>query len=158
MQEHTTQDPSLLELNTQANLFTFEQDELPSENEEDELDVELEEIECQIPFEEPPDNILEFLYVINNKIDNLREEFMETIKSIDIKKIKKNRTPHNRCNYINRKGERCKGYFCKESKSLCYAHHNIVKRTLKKTHFLYGSKNRKDPPALLPEYEGREEE
>ena len=85
---------------------------------------------------------MEFLYVINQKIDSLREDVISTLKSIDVKKIKKNRTPNKRCTYINRRGERCKGYYCKTSMSLCYAHHNIVKKTLKKTPFLYGSDKR----------------
>lgn len=120
-------------------------DESPkSEYEEEEFEEEMRSIEFEIPVQpfNQTDNVMEFLYVINQKIDSLREDVINTLKSIDVKKIKKNRTPNKRCTYINRRGERCKGYYCKTSMSLCYAHHNIVKKTLKKTPFLYGSEKR----------------
>lgn len=89
------------------------------------------------------ENILELIHVLNDKIDIIRNEIKTLHKSIDVKRIKKPRTKSNRCTYINRKGERCKGYFCAQSKGLCFAHYTIVNKTLKKSHYLYGSDGRK---------------
>ena len=89
------------------------------------------------------EHILEMLYVVNNKLDAMREETVALLRSIDIKRVKRNRTMDNRCTFINRRGERCKGYFCNQSRSLCYAHHSIVNKSLRKSHFLYGSDHRR---------------
>ncbi len=87
--------------------------------------------------------VLELLYVINNKMDVIRNEVKQSIQSLDVKKMKRSRTMTNRCTYIREKtGERCRGYFCQNSQALCYAHHSIAKKSLKNSHFLYGSKDR----------------
>ena len=90
------------------------------------------------------DHILELLYVMNDKIEMIRTEMKLMLKNIDIKRLRKTRTSSNRCTYINRKKERCKGYFCTHSKSLCYAHYTIVSKTLSKSNYLYGSDKRSE--------------
>lgn len=87
-------------------------------------------------------HILEILYVVNNKIEILMNEVKDLQRCIGLKRIKKPRKDIHRCTFINRKNDRCRGYFCKQSKSLCYAHYTIITKTLKDSNYLYGSRYR----------------
>ena len=66
----------------------------------------------------------EDLFMLNSKLDRFMEEFRDTFTNVDLKKAKKNRTLVNRCTFVNRRGDCCKGYICKiRGSKLCYAHH-----------------------------------
>lgn len=68
--------------------------------------------------------VLDELYCLNAKVERLYTMIEKNFKSLDLKKIKRNRTPKNRCQFVNeKKGKPCSGYICKRSKTLCYAHH-----------------------------------
>jgi len=68
--------------------------------------------------------ITDELYVLQHKMDKLLLYVETQFKNLDAKKIKRNRTQKNRCQFINsRRGKPCMGYVCKKSRTLCYAHH-----------------------------------
>lgn len=70
--------------------------------------------------------IIEELYKTRYELQAFRKEVMNCFKNMDYRKIKKNRTLQNRCTFVNRRGESCRGYICKVPGSrLCYAHHVI---------------------------------
>jgi hypothetical protein len=68
--------------------------------------------------------LLEEMYKLRRELVCFREDVANAFSSMDFKKIKKNRTLKNRCTFINRRNENCRGYICKVPGSkLCYAHH-----------------------------------
>lgn len=86
--------------------------------------------------------IMEEMMLINNRLDNLTTDLKMIVSSMSLKKERKQKSMDKRCTFMNTRSGRCKGYFCKSSNKLCYAHFNIVKKSLKNTHFLFGSKNK----------------
>lgn len=71
--------------------------------------------------------INETLFKIQKEIESMRQEMKTHFKNMDYRKVKKNRTMRNRCTFVNRRGDNCKGYICKvPGSSLCYAHHILA--------------------------------
>ncbi len=69
-------------------------------------------------------SLLEELYKLRRELIEFRTEVQINFKSMDFRKMKKNRTLKNRCTFVNRRKEGCRGYICKVPGSkLCYAHH-----------------------------------
>lgn len=69
----------------------------------------------------------EEIYRLRLELAKMREEFASTLANLDLKRVKKNRTTKNRCTFINRRGDSCRGYICKvEGSRLCYAHHVLA--------------------------------
>jgi len=74
--------------------------------------------------EDPWGKLLDSVFMINNKIDNLDFYVRQQLKQMDLKKVKQNRTLRNRCQFVLvKKGTPCKGYVCNKSSTFCYAHH-----------------------------------
>ena len=70
---------------------------------------------------------VEAIFQMRRELASFRDEVRESMSSFDLKKAKKNRTLQNRCTFVNRRGEGCKGYICKVKGSrLCYAHHVLA--------------------------------
>lgn len=68
--------------------------------------------------------ILEEIYKLRRELAHFQQEVRTSFASMDYKKLKKNRTLKNRCTFINRRNESCRGYICKiPGSQLCYAHH-----------------------------------
>ena len=69
----------------------------------------------------------ELMFQLRHDLISFREEMKENFKSIDFKRVKKNRTGDNRCHFLNKRGENCQGYICKViGSNLCYAHHILA--------------------------------
>jgi hypothetical protein len=68
-----------------------------------------------------------------------RFDDLETkLNSFSLKQMKRKRTGCNRCKALNRKGEICNGYVCKnKSKHLCYAHYVLMDKEKEKANYLY---------------------
>jgi hypothetical protein len=74
--------------------------------------------------QEPSVSIMEEIYKLRYDIAVLRTDMTKAFSAMDFKKIKKNRTLVNRCTFVNRRGDSCRGYKCKvPGSTLCYAHH-----------------------------------
>lgn len=72
----------------------------------------------------PPVALLEEIYKLRHELNTLRKEITLAFSSMDFKRVRKNRTLKNRCSFVNRRGEGCRGYKCKiPGSTLCYAHH-----------------------------------
>ena len=70
------------------------------------------------------EEITEKLYLLSNKIDILSDFVEKQFKQLDVKKIKRNRTTRNRCQYFHASKKRnCMSFICSGSKSLCYSHY-----------------------------------
>jgi hypothetical protein len=68
--------------------------------------------------------VLEEIYKLRHDLSTFKQDVASAFESMDFKKVKKNRTLKNRCTFVNRRGENCRGYICKVPHSqLCYAHH-----------------------------------
>ncbi len=86
----------------------------------------------------PMGDVEVLLHVIINRIDSL-QAVVETLHTRqDVKKPRKARTMINRCIHKNRKFEPCRSYICKNSKSLCHAHHSLYHSP--DQNYLYGHK------------------
>ncbi len=71
-----------------------------------------------------PVAVLEEIYKLRHELNTLRKEMTMAFSSMDFKRVRKNRTLKNRCSFVNRRGEGCRGYKCKiPGSTLCYAHH-----------------------------------
>ena len=125
------------------NLFNLPSEDLGTKTEETSqlispLPLHRELLENKIhsvsDYEEPTDRhaniylnqvtIMEELFKMRREIESFRIEVSHAFSAMDFKKIKKNRTLNNRCTFVNRRGENCRGYICKVPGSqLCYAHH-----------------------------------
>lgn len=89
-------------------------------------------------------DIAERLYLINNKLDNLFSFIENQFKLLDAKKIKRNRTNINRCEFFHSKKRReCMGFICKASNSLCYSHH---RKSTRRENPMFGA----DSKRILP--------
>lgn len=72
-------------------------------------------------------SIAEAIFQLRREVHALREEMATGLTNFDLKKAKKNRTLVNRCTYVNRRNEMCRGYICKvKGSQLCYAHHVLA--------------------------------
>lgn len=90
------------------------------------------------------EHVIEMLVLLTEKMDKYFEIVINLIHSIDIRKIKRKRTIRNRCRHMNRHGQQCKGYWCKQSKNLCYAHYIKMQSNIGKIdvpQFLFKKKN-----------------
>jgi hypothetical protein len=89
-------------------------------------DMEIQDV-VQKPLDEKPQfsiQILEEIYKLRCEMKLFRVAVASAFSAMDYKKVKKNRTLKNRCTFMNRKGENCRGYICKVPGSqFCYAHH-----------------------------------
>jgi len=66
----------------------------------------------------------EELFRLRHAVEKMNKQMNDHFKSLDYKKLKKNRTQKNRCTFVNRKNQNCRGYICKVPGSkFCYAHH-----------------------------------
>jgi hypothetical protein len=71
-----------------------------------------------------PVTLLEEIYKLRHELNTLRKEMTLAFSSMDFKRVRKNRTMKNRCSFVNRRGEGCRGYKCRiPGSTLCYAHH-----------------------------------
>jgi hypothetical protein len=97
------------------------------------------------------------LFRMEGRYEQLKTYVEDQFNNMDLKKIKRNRTHRNRCQYFNHKKDRtCSGFVCKDSKSktLCYAHHLLAKNPEDRQN-LFGGKRSKattlselEPPIL----------
>lgn len=85
---------------------------------------------------------LEHLNIITeHKLSKKIDDVFKRLDSFALKGCRRKRTFANRCQALNRKGESCNGYICKEkSKHLCYAHYVIVNQKIEQSGYLYKSK------------------
>ena len=68
--------------------------------------------------------IIEKLFLLETQVIGLQAFLEEQFRNLDLKKMKRNRTQKNRCQFFNhKKGKKCFGYVTTNSQSLCYAHH-----------------------------------
>lgn len=126
----------------------------PQEDEEEE-EGEEEEVLLQSRYEEPqqeyhyerqhhqnPEEELEHLMlVMESKIMRRFNDLETKLNSFSFKQMKRKRTGNNRCKSLNRKGQLCNGYVCKnKSKHLCYAHYVLIDKQKEKANYLYSKK------------------
>lgn len=88
------------------------------------------------------DPIKEQLFLLNNKVDRMSNIIDRLVSGLEIKKERKKTNDKKRCTFVSKRGNRCKGFFCKDSDALCYAHYKIARQSLKNTHFLFGSEKK----------------
>jgi hypothetical protein len=70
------------------------------------------------------------------------DDMESKLNSFSLKQMKRKRTGTNRCKNLNRKGEMCNGYVCKnKSKYLCYAHYVLMDKKKEEAGYLYSKKN-----------------
>ena len=66
----------------------------------------------------------EEIFLTRTQLENLKDNVNERLSNIDFRAAKKNRTQENRCTFMSKRSQQCRGYICKEKGSiLCYAHH-----------------------------------
>jgi len=69
------------------------------------------------------------------------DDMESKLNSFSLKQMKRKRTGNNRCKNLNRKGEMCNGYVCKnKSKYLCYAHYVLMDKKKEEAGYLYSKK------------------
>jgi len=95
---------------------------------DDNIDEWFEEFSGNLPAKDVPDvsltPVLEEIYKLRHDFNSFKQEILTSFNLMDFKKIKKNRTLKNRCTFVNRRDDNCRGYICKVPGSkLCYAHH-----------------------------------
>lgn len=81
------------------------------------------------------------ILVMESKIMRRFDDLEAKLNSFSLKQMKRKRTGSNRCKALNRKGEICNGYVCKnKSKHLCYAHYVLMDKQKEKANYLYSRK------------------
>ena len=81
------------------------------------------------------------LLVMESKIMRKFEELEAKLNSFSLKQMKRKRTGSSRCKALNRKGEICNGYVCKnKSRHLCYAHYVLIDKQKENAGYLYSKK------------------
>lgn len=81
------------------------------------------------------------ILVMESKIMRKFAELETKLNSFSLKQMKRKRTGYNRCKALNRKGEVCNGYVCKnKSKHLCYAHYVLIDKKKENASYLYCKK------------------
>lgn len=81
------------------------------------------------------------ILVMESKIMRRFDDLETKLNSFSLKQMKRKRTGSNRCKALNRKGEICNGYVCKnKSKHLCYAHYVLMDKQKEKANYLYSRK------------------
>jgi len=102
--------------------------------------------EPQTPYHQPipqePEEELEHLMlVMESKIMRRFNDLEAKLNSFSFKQMKRKRTGANRCKALNRKGQVCNGYVCKnKSKHLCYAHYVLIDKQKERANYLYSKK------------------
>lgn len=91
---------------------------------------------------DPDQHCLEHLIlVMESKIMRRFTDLENKLNSFSLKQMKRKRTGSNRCKALNRKGEICNGYVCKnKSKHLCYAHYVLIDKQKENASYLYSRK------------------
>ena len=88
----------------------------------------------------PPD-FEHLLMVSESRLIKKIEDLEKKIDSFSFKQVKRKRTVVNRCKALNRKGETCNGFCCKNKSShLCYAHYVLLNKHKEQASYLYHSK------------------
>ena len=81
------------------------------------------------------------ILVMEAKLLRRFDDLEAKLNSFSLKQMKRKRTGSNRCKALNRKGEVCNGYVCKnKSKHLCYAHYVLMDKQKEKANYLYSRK------------------
>lgn len=81
------------------------------------------------------------ILVLETKIMRRFMDMENKLNSFSLKQMKRKRTGSNRCKALNRKGEVCNGYVCKnKSKHLCYAHYVLIDKQKENASYLYSRK------------------
>jgi len=81
------------------------------------------------------------ILVLETKIMRRFTDMENKLNSFSLKQMKRKRTGSNRCKALNRKGEVCNGYVCKnKSKHLCYAHYVLIDKQKESASYLYSRK------------------
>jgi len=81
------------------------------------------------------------ILVMETKLLRRFDDLEAKLNSFSLKQMKRKRTGSNRCKALNRKGEVCNGYVCKnKSKHLCYAHYVLMDKQKEKANYLYSRK------------------
>jgi hypothetical protein len=87
-------------------------------------------------------NLHHMVVIMETRLEKKMDSILAKLDNFAIKSFKRKRTPQNRCQALNRKGETCNGYICKgKSKHLCYAHYVIITKKLEESKYLYKIKN-----------------
>lgn len=82
------------------------------------MNQNIDELHGQVQF------ALQQLYHLRSAHEGLKTYLEKQFNSMDFRRMKKNRTVKNRCQFINEKKKKaCAGYVCKKSKTFCYAHY-----------------------------------
>jgi len=81
------------------------------------------------------------LLMMESKLLKKFDDMEAKLNSFSLKQMKRKRTGSNRCKNLNRKGEMCNGYICKnKSKYLCYAHYVLMDKKKEEAGYLYSKK------------------
>ena len=68
-------------------------------------------------------NLHDEVFIMRTEMMRLKEYLERQFSELDLKKIKRNRTVRNRCQFPKKHSGSCHGYVCKKSSTLCYAHY-----------------------------------
>lgn len=68
-------------------------------------------------------NLHDEVFIMRTELMRLKAYLERQFQEMDLKKIKRNRTVRNRCQYPKKQSGSCHGYVCKKSSTLCYAHY-----------------------------------
>jgi hypothetical protein len=91
--------------------------------------------------EEKLDCLEQLMLVLESKIMRKFTDLENRLNSFSLRQLKRKRTITNRCRALNRRGETCNGYVCKnKSKHLCYAHYVLVDKERNNASYLYSKK------------------